>query len=107
MARFSSQKSIRTFHFQKVPFAVGFLKTSFYSEKINFSFFDMLVSLKKTVLLENAYYLYNHISVKIFLRQKVHLFVLWVWARGDKKPEVQAIRVRTRQVSFFIVIGQS
>lgn len=29
VARFSSQKSIRTFHFQKVPFAVGFFKNHF------------------------------------------------------------------------------
>lgn len=46
-ARFSSQKSVRTFHFRKVPFAVGFFKKSFCSEKLNTGFFDMLASLKE------------------------------------------------------------
>lgn len=52
VARLSSPKSVRTFHFQKVPFAIGFLKKSFCSEKLNTDFFDVLVSLKEYVTRE-------------------------------------------------------
>lgn len=46
----------RKFHFQKVPFAVGFrIKISFCSKILNTGFFDMLVLLKKRKgLLENT-----------------------------------------------------
>lgn len=52
VAGLSSPKSVWTFHFQKVPFAIGFFKKSFCSEKLNTNFFDVLVSLKEYVTRE-------------------------------------------------------
>lgn len=101
--RFSSQKSVRTFHFQKVPFAVGFFKKSFCSEKLNTGFFDMLVSLKKKkVFLKNAYYFYNHISLKVFQEKKCSSVFVVGLGQGDGKLSSPGNHAANKgQASFF------
>ena len=111
VAGLSSPKSVRTFHFQKVPFAIGFFKKSFCSEKLNTNFFDVLVSLKEYVTRECLLFLEPYFTENL-PREKKKGSLVFIVCLGKgwfffflKTCSPGSPTANKGQVSFFTVIG--